>query len=487
MYSMLYRINSSASFCFALCVVVAFSFQLTGCSVSKRPGSIEAALEPQGSTPTLRTLAIPGLTLPDTVNPELLELDEVSFKGIPKALRALALSIAWMEKSQEQASIDSVASLASSLRAAQIALEVLLSTTQCNDDHSFDCKNLRTIYRKATHHIISILYARSWTPPSMSPSRYQFSEQSQRTITLLRDWEIALSSSAEQRDIDRPGLGMPLFGCRAFKKQSKICSPLTFVISFLNSLQSDTIVVDMSVVDAYQEEVHSINNTHIPLAANFSTPIEQLVAISAPSSFTLRCLSTPTSSTGLLLVLQQPEQSPKQFETFLQSVALNPSVRNSYTPCLAFVSDKLSIQATAKLARRITRAMHGLLRDTFSTKVSRLAIVNLVPETISLSTLLTTTLSNTNPKTWEIVSIGLPSYSPGQAHQYSAAEDTARRFSVNLFTVQNTCDLSCEDALASNNRDSLDPADGLGRSATIQHRDQEETLPQGSFTVSPTM
>ncbi len=481
---MLNRFHSSSVVRLSLFFFVALSLQLFGCAVVHRSSAIKQAPASESRPKlSLRTLAIPGVVLPETINPELLELDDRSFKDTSKELRALILALAWMEKSEEQSRSNTTASLTSALRAAQISLEALLPGGQCQDSTSLECDNLSDINRRATHQIITTLQARSWTPPSMAPGRYYFSKASNRNITLLRNWETIIPTTPEQLHIDRLGFGVPFYGCRPFKKHSRICSPLSAVLSFLGPLSSDSIEAELSIVDTYQQEVLSIADTHIPLAANFVDPIKELSTDAMQSSLTLRCLSAPTSSTGVLLLLQHSNTPRNDLETFLQSVALNPSVRDSYTPCLASISNTLSIQVTAKLSKRITRALQSLLRDTFSTKVSRLAIINLTHETIPLSTLLTSSLSNANPQVLEIVSIGLPVYTPTQKHQYDALEDTAQRSSVKLFSLQKTCDLRCEDAL--NTQHSY--------SGVVSHRDdtpqlgREKAFPNGSFTVSPAM
>lgn len=476
------RFYSGTTLSLQLCLFVGLSLGLMGCSVLESPSPITTASKTETARLSLRTLTIPGISLPKSINPELLELDIAKVEGMSKEFKALVASLAWMEKSEEQSRVDLSASLASALRAAQTSLEPLLPGNQCQDRISFECDYLLSINRKVTHYIIGTLHNRSWIPPSMAASRYQLSEDSKRNITLLRSWETTISATSDHLHIDRPGLGMPFFGCRSFKKQTRICSPLTAVLSFLNPLNSDSIVAELLILDTYQQEVYSIEDTLIPLAATFALPIESLIADSVQSSVTLRCLSTPTSSTGLLLLLQQPNQSAKELETFLQSVSLNPSVRDSYTPCLASVDENLSIQASAKLAKRITRAMQRLLRDTFSTKASRLALVNLTPETLPLSTLLTTSLSTANPRGWEVIGIGVPPFRSALAPLYDTLEDTARHFSVELFTTRMTCDSACEDVLNPKNHDSTRLPSDLDRSPITQRQ-----LPEGSFTVSPTM
>lgn len=486
--TMLNRLYISTISRLPLCLIFALCLLVFGCSGTQRPSVRTNTPEfEQPPRLSLRTLTIPGVDLPRYTNPELLELDDSRFKNISKELRALIVALAWMEKSEEQSSIDTTASFTSALRAAQITLDVLLHSNGCKDRASLECDTLSAINRRATHYIIDTLRARSWTPPSMSPGRYNFSETSNRNITLLRNWETIIPDTPDQLHIDRPGLGVPFYGCRPFKKHARVCSPFTAVLSFLDPLSKDTIRAELSIVDSYQQEVLSIGDVHIPLTANFTTPIKDLVADSTQSSFTLRCLSTPTSSTGVLLLLQQSKQLSGELEGFLESVALNPLVRDSYTPCLASVGDTVSIQSTAKLSKRVSRALQSVLRDSFSTKENRLAIMNITPETIQFSTLLTTTLSTTKPPTWQIVTIGIPPAVSALRHHYAALEDTAARFSVKPFTLQKTCESACQHALTSEDYYSTDPSRGSGRSPATPHPFQEDVLPEGSFTVSPAM
>ena len=173
--AMLNRIHSSSVVRLSLFFFVALSLQLFGCAVVHRSSAIKQAPASESRPKlSLRTLAIPGVVLPETINPELLELDDRSFKDTSKELRALILALAWMEKSEEQSRSNTTASLTSALRAAQISLEALLPGGQCQDSTSLECDNLSDINRRATHQIITTLQARSWTPPSMAPGRYYF-------------------------------------------------------------------------------------------------------------------------------------------------------------------------------------------------------------------------------------------------------------------------------------------------------------------------
>ena len=420
--------------------------------------------------------AVPSVSSPiESLNPELLEQDATLFRNTPKSIKGLTLSTAWLAKSKDQSAYTSRGAIASMLRAAHIALSVF-SAEGCEQLDSTVCKSLSAVHREATFMLFSILQTRSWVVPNLEPSRYRLSQKTGTELPKLQSWELYMPESLDSLKIDRAGIGLPLTGCRKVAR-TLVCSPLTAVITFQDSLSSDTITADISVLDAYQQEVVSIDSSPVPLAANFSSSIDVLIHQNVPP-LSLACLSTPTSLTGVALLPLPENDDPKVMRKFLNSMVYNPQIRNGYTACLFKMQPVSSVARRNKQALKILSNMKTLLEADFSTGQVRLALINLSPKSIALSTLIANNLKGANAKALRLSTIGMPTYMPPYLHEYDTLEEVASMLSAQLFTTGIVCEQECVSALGK----SPHIVESLG--SANSHSQSDKTLKYDSFRVS---
>ena len=424
--------------------------------------------DPKGAVPSVSSSI-------ESLNPELLEQDATLFRNTPESIKGLTLSTAWLAKSRDQSAYTSRGAMASMLRAAHIALSAF-SAEECAQSDSTVCKSLSAVHREATFMLFSILQTRSWVVPNLAPSRYRLSQKTGMELPMLQSWELYIPETINSLKTDRAGIGLPLTGCRKVAK-ALVCTPLTAVITFQNSLSSDTIFADITVVDAYQQEVVSIDSSPVPLAANFSSSVDVLTHQNVPA-VSLACLSTPTSSTGVALLPLPAGDNPKVMRKFLNSMVHNPQIRNAYTACIFTMQPVVSVARRNKQALKILSNVRTLLNAQFSTGQVRLALINLSSKSIALSTLIANTLKEATAHTLNLSSIGVPTYAPSYLHEYDALEEVASMLSAQLFTTGIVCEQECTSALYRSSR----AVESLG--AANSHSQSDKTLKTNSFAVS---
>jgi hypothetical protein len=256
-----------------------------------------------------------------------------------------------------------------------------------------------------------------------------------------------------------------------------VCAPLTAVITFQNALSSDTIFADITVLDAYQQEVVSIDSSPVPLAANFSSSVDVLTHQNVPP-ITLACLSTPTSSTGVALLPLPADDNPKVMRKFLNSMVHNPQIRNAYTACIFRIQPVSTVAGRNKQALKILSHVRTLLNVHFSTGQVRLALINLSPKSIALSTLIANKLKEATIHALNLSIIGVPTYAAPHLHEYETLEEIASILSAQLFTAGVVCEQECVSALSK----SSPIVDPLG--AANSHSLSDKTLKTNSFAVS---
>jgi hypothetical protein len=414
----------------------------------------------------------------ESLNPELLEADPVLLKHSSRAARALTLATAWLSKSRHQLTQGSTGALTSMLRSIQLSLSAI-EQGNCENFSSGECQSLNAIQREALLLLFSTLEDRSWIAPRLAPSRYRLSQTSVAVIRQLQKWDVALPPTPTTLIMDRDGIGLPFAGCRQLRK-AKICSPLTAILSFREGLSSDIITADISIIDSYQQEIIETNEKRVPVAASFSGAIKSVAKpLATPGQ--LACLSTPTSSTGVLLIPLSLSRPSTELETFLLSLVTNPSIRNAFTPCITAVQVSDSVPKAGRIARRTIANLSAITKTQLSTSTINLALINLAHETIPFSSLLATTLTSPQTKTWKLLAVGTPPYLFSVQNAQRALEDVAASVSASVFTTGAHCDKDCETALLSNDRLLKDGA------RFSRHNQKDQTLEDESYSVSSAM
>ena len=276
------------------------------------------------------------------VNLEALEAESALQTGTPTEARNLRLSQLWHARAEELSSVPGPGAMAALLRSAHFALESLLSEP-CANPFNETCRDLHKVYLTSTEKIVRAVARNGWELPQLAPSRYRFSNTDAEKLRTLRHWRFSLDSAPAKGALDRPGLGLPAVGCREGWGDSEaelngfsICSPITFIVSFERSTQEEQPTAHLAAVNAYEQEVFETRGTAVPIASATTAALETLLrsADAAGGRGRLWCLSRPTRSTTMALVVLSAPSTATSYTQALGSVAADTTLQSSYTPCV---------------------------------------------------------------------------------------------------------------------------------------------------------
>lgn len=322
----------------------------SGCSIVRHPTSESEA--------PVQNLHAPSLSQgTSAVNLETLENDPLYLRDAAPEVRALKLSELWYERSLPLQSLPGPGYLASLLRSAQLALEFLITDT-CRNPFNRTCPALDRAYTRAVDGVVRFIAVRGWKPPNLAPSRYSFDPSVAAELANLEGWKITLPESSEHGPLLRPGLGVPVIGCRDLQisgvNQSAasplICSPITFIISFDSPSSAEAIHVRLIPLDAYQQEVIQIANQETLLSGNIDGTVEALArnVQTAHPRPRLSCLSVPTRTTTSLILLGRSSSFTQLVLDQVRRIPSEPALREHYTPCFYSLPDSTTPAVAAK-------------------------------------------------------------------------------------------------------------------------------------------
>jgi hypothetical protein len=290
-------------------------------------------------------------------NLDQLENDKAHMRGASQEARALDISDRWYHHAVSLQSIPGPGHLSSLLRSAQIALEILISET-CQNPFNSTCHNLDRAYSRALDGIVRALAQSNWQSPNLAPSRYSFEPHSITDLQSLQGWKITLPTSSSDQPPLRPGLGLAAIGCRDLSLSGSVqpaalplvCSPITFLLSFDRQSSADEIPVHLVALDAYQQEVVQIADHEVLLSANIDGTVQALGRnLQAPNGRPrLACLSLPTRTTTTLVVSGTPRSFTAELLDEIRRIPIDPTLRESFTPCLYVIPETLSAAVAAK-------------------------------------------------------------------------------------------------------------------------------------------
>lgn len=292
-----------------------------------------------------------------SLNLEQLEDDQLFLRDTAPEVRALKLSDLWYQRALSLQSLPGPGYLSSLLRSAQLALELLVTDT-CQNPFNRACPGLDRAYTRAVDGVVRAIAVRGWKPPDLAPSRYSFDRSAAPALASLEGWKITLPESSERGPFLRPGLGVPVIGCRDLQlsghEQSAttplICSPITFILSFEKPSSADAIPVRLVALDAYQQEVVQISNQETLLSGNIDGTVEALarnVQTNNPRP-RLSCLSVPTRTTTTLILLGKSSSFTQSLLDQVRRIPSDPTLREHYTPCFYSLPDSTTSAAAAK-------------------------------------------------------------------------------------------------------------------------------------------
>jgi hypothetical protein len=309
---------------------------------------------------------------PAPQNPRFTNLDELEsnptfLSELAPELRAVELSRLWFEHATRLERASYTGTFAALSRSAHIALHSLLSDS-CRTPFHAPCRDLDQAYKRAVEALARLLARNSWSPPDLERTRYYLTPASVKALASLREWRVSFDQPSHEQLATRPGLGLASVGCRQIRGVDTVCSPLTFVITFSGTPDSPRSEVVFHALDAFQQEILTLDNSHVPVAAAFEQTALTLGALAGNNSQpTLYCLSMPTSSTSTALILVEATDATATARNILVPLVRDPEITNATTLCLQTVG---SGQGAAGLARSIAgslRAAHSpVRRETLS-------------------------------------------------------------------------------------------------------------------------
>lgn len=330
-------------------LVAAASFILA-CSTSR-------STKPSTQSPTIRATQTQQDVKASNVSLDQLENDPNHMRGESHEARALDISERWYQHGLTLQSIPGPGYLSSLLRSGQIALEVLVSET-CRNPFNPTCHQLDRAYSRALDGIVRALAQSNWQPPNLAPSRYLLEPQSIADLRTLQGWKITLPATGSDQPPLRPGLGLAAIGCRDLSLTGNVqpsalplvCSPITFLLSFERPSRADEIPVRLVALDAYQQEVVQIEDSEVLLSANIDGTVQALGRnLQAPNGRPrLSCLSLPTRTTTTLIVSGTPNSFTPELLDEIRRIPMDPTLRESYTPCLYVIPESVPPVAAAK-------------------------------------------------------------------------------------------------------------------------------------------
>lgn len=278
----------------------------------------------------------------ESINLEALEAETALQTGTPTEAKNLRLSQLWHARAEELSNVPGPGAIAALLRSAHFALESLLSEP-CANPFNETCRDLHKVYLTSTEEIVRAVARNGWELPQLAPSKYRFSNTDAEKLRTLRHWRFSLDSAPAKGPLDRPGLGLPAVGCREGWGDSEaelhglsICSPITFIVSFERSTQEEQPTAHLAAVNAYEQEVFETRGTAIPIASATTAALDTLLrgADAAGGPGRLWCLSRPTRSTTMALVVISAPSTATSYTQALATVAADTTLQSSYTPCV---------------------------------------------------------------------------------------------------------------------------------------------------------
>jgi hypothetical protein len=329
------------------------------------------------------------------------ESDPNFLSDLSQEAKALKLSEYWYQHSLSLRPSSSTGAFAALLRSAHTSLTPL-SSTACANPFNSTCLELGESYRRAASEIVRSLAQSGWKIPDLNRTRYLASPESSDTLKSLNDWRFELNPA---RDTLRPGLGVPTSACRRSAGESTVCSPLTFLITFEQSLVAEKITARIAVIDTYQQEVITINGTTLPLASALTATFESLArSFSKSQRSTLHCLSLPTPNTATSAVILDHELAEQALSKVIAPLIADSAVRYASSICLFPIRET---RQPANDAKSIAQGLRGLDRPInrepiISTKPRTLTVASFGRNSAQVATTLVQRLSRRRPKSSEL-------------------------------------------------------------------------------------
>lgn len=320
----------------------------------------------------------PQPTIPN-VSLDQLESDQTFLAELTSDQRALEFSRLWFEHGSRLERVSPAGAFAAFSRSAHTAFQGLVSDT-CRTPFYPPCHEFDQSYKRALAALTRLLEHSSWSPPNLEPTRYGLAADSVQALESLRDWRISFDQPSHERTPTRPGIGLATVGCRQIRGANTICSPLTFVATFSGDLASEKILISLRAFDTYQQEVLTLGNTTVPLAAAFEQTAIHIGTLAAnASNASLYCLSTPTAATTTSIVLVEPSEALTTARNILVPLLRDSAVSNLNSFCLQTVvqsaGDTDASARTARAAIESLRAAHATTRTPSLATRTRLPLM----------------------------------------------------------------------------------------------------------------
>lgn len=311
------------------------------------------------SSPSPQVAATPAPPHTPQKNLDELENDATFMNDVDPSLRALELSRLWFDHAMGLQRSSYAGAFAALSRSAHTALETLLGDV-CRTPFHPPCRDLDQAYKRALEALAKLLARHSWTPPDLERTRYHLTHASIQALAALREWRVSFDQPAHEHLATRPGLGLASVGCRRIRGSDTVCSPLTFVMTFSSTLASDRSEVSFNAFDAFQQEILTLGNGHVPIAAAFAQSALTIGALASNQSGpALYCISMPTSNTSTTIVLVEPTDALATARGVLTPLLRDPDITNRTTLCMHTIGDAGGTPASARSITESLRSAHS--------------------------------------------------------------------------------------------------------------------------------
>jgi len=316
---------------------------------------------------------------------DLLEADSSLSLLSSRERRAAIISGLWLQHGERLREASPAGSLAAFLRAAHFASDTMLSD-DCLDPFNERCAELRATYVRATAEVMATLRSRGWSPPDMSPTRYRLSTSAEGAPLSLTGLQLAPDTSRDESgDFSRPGVGLATAACHSLPSRRpaahtvSICAPLTFVLSFDSSPETERSAAVLTAYDAFQRDLVRFDGRDVPLAADLLAAwrlLQQKAESQAGAS--LACVSPPSPDEVTVVGLVVPSPQDSAWVERYAALSRRDDVRSRFGFCVFPLGAR-------EAPDRLSRQLLGLLRQAaLSNAAERLVIPRselfLVPE-----------------------------------------------------------------------------------------------------------
>jgi hypothetical protein len=292
------------------------------------------------------------------VSIEQLEQESSFLSDLDQESRAVEFSRLWYDHGSLLEQTSYTGAFSAFARSAHTALEPLVGE-RCRNPFHPPCAQLDISYKRALDGLIRLLARNAWRTPDLTRTRYDIKAETVSTLEKLREWTIINDKSSADPKLIRPGLGLPIVGCRSLRQNNTACSPLTFIATFSAPLSSETATLSLRAIDGYQQEIVAIGSTQLPLAAAIDQTANIIGNLAqANPTPALYCLSLPTAETTTIVTIVENAEAMSAVKGILAPLLKDEGLRLTSSFCIHTLGELTSDSRNVRGLLESLRASH---------------------------------------------------------------------------------------------------------------------------------